>query len=172
VQGDWELHLTAFAPDFVRNIGADEYGGAGLFEVRVGGATALGLSGRAGMKSERNRYTGGVFGKTYVEALKVMLQTELDLTHSIYAGGKNAEQAFTGFVGLTFFPYRGLWLMPFAERRQTNITVRDTATNAAGLQMNWFPYPHFEITWQLRGQFPSASDTSAMSALAFIHYYL
>jgi hypothetical protein len=172
VQSAWELHLTAFAPDVVRHIGADEYGGAGLFEVRVGDATALGLSGRAGMKTDRNRYTGGVFGKTYVEAAKFMLMTELDLTHSIYEGGRYSDQAFAGYVGLVFFPYRGLWLTPFGERTQTNITVRDSAINAAGLQMNWFPYPHFEIMWQLRGQFPSASDKSAMSAVAFIHYYL
>ena len=42
-------------------------------------------------------------------------------------------------LGVSFFPTQGLWVTPFAERRQTSIAVRDTATDAGGVQINWFP---------------------------------
>ena len=50
-------------------------------------------------------------------------------------------QGFVGYLGITFFPGTGFWITPFAERTQTSIAVRDTATNGGGLQLNWFPLP-------------------------------
>ena len=170
VQSDWELHLTGFVPDYLRHIGGDEVGGAALYEVHVGDASALGLQGRVGNKTDRNRYTGGGFAKTYVAAVKALFQTELNLVHSIFPGGASTE-SFAGFASITFFPFKGFWLSPFAERLQTSISVRDSATNAAGVQANWFPYPHFELTLQGRVQVPAGTAT-AKTGLFFIHYYL
>ena len=49
--------------------------------------------------------------------------------------------------------------------------MRDTATNGAGVQLNWFPLPHFELTWMGRFQIP-AGDSTAMTGMLFLHYYL
>ena len=172
VESAWEVHVTAFLPDVVRHIGGDETGAAVMYELRAGEGSAVGVSARAGMKEDRNRYTGGVFAKTYLSGIKSLFQTELNLVHSIFSGGKASTQGFVGYAGITVFPVRGLWLTPFAERAQTSIAVRDTATNAGGVQVNWFPYPHFELTLMGRAQLPAGNDTGAKTALVFIHYYL
>ena len=87
VKSSWELHLTGFGPDVVRYLGSTERGGAGMLEVRVGDATALGVNGRVAMTDDRYRYIGGVFGKTYFESAKSLIQTELNLVHSTFPGG-------------------------------------------------------------------------------------
>ena len=171
LQADWELHLTGFFPDVVRRLGGTERGGAGLVEFRVGDASAIALQARAGMTDDMYRYSGGGYAKTYLEASKLLLQTELNLIHQTFPGGTFTTQGFAGYVSATFFPGKGFWITPFGERRQTSIRVRDTATNAAGLQLNWFPYPHFELTAMGRYQLPTG-DTSAMTGLLFLHYYL
>jgi hypothetical protein len=171
VDTGWELHLTAFAPDVLRHIGSDESGGAGLFELRTGEANSIGLQARAGLKAGRNRFIGGAFGKSYIASIKTLFQVEGNVVHSIYANNF-ANNGFVGYAGITFFPFKGMWLTPFAERSQTDITVRDSATNAGGVQANWFPYPHFELTVLGRVQLPAGNDTGAKTLLAFIHYYL
>jgi hypothetical protein len=171
VKNSWELHLTGFAPDVVRYLGSTERGGAGMLEVRVGEATALGASARVGMTDDRYRYTGGVFGKTYFEGAKSLIQTELNLIHSTFPGGSTTTQGFVGYLGVSFFPGTGFWVTPFAERTQTSIAVRDSATNSAGMQLNWFPYPHFEIVAMGRFQAPTG-DSTAMTGLLFLHYFL
>jgi hypothetical protein len=171
VKNSWELHLTGFGPDVVRYLGSTERGGVGMVEVRVGEATALGADVRVGMTDERYRYTGGVFGKTYFEGAKSLIQTELNLVHSTFAGSTETTQGFVGYLGITFFPGTGFWITPYAERVQNSIAVRNSATNGAGLQLNWFPLPHWEIVGMGRFQAP-AGDSTAMTALLFLHYYL
>ncbi|HEY0715680.1 MAG TPA: hypothetical protein VGF45_23560 [Polyangia bacterium] len=171
VQADWEVHLTAFGPDFLRKMGGDETGGAGMFEWRFADMSALGLQARLGMKNDRNRYTGGVFGKTFLEGAKLLIQAELNLVHTIVANKIAATNGFVGYAGITYFAGRGFWITPFGERAQTSIQVRDTATNAGGLQLNWFPYPHFELVFQGRVQMPTGQD-QVKSGLLFAHYYL
>ena len=171
VENGWELHVTAFAPDVLRHSGADETGVAGMYELHVGDAGTVGIQARAGMKSEVNRYTGGAFAKRYVEAVKALFQTELDLTHEIYPSGNGSAQRFDGYASISFFPFKGLWLTPFAERSQTSIAVKDTDTNAAGVQANWFPFAHFELTLQGRVQ-QAAGKAKATTGLAFLHYYM
>jgi hypothetical protein len=168
---DWELHLTGFMPDVVRHLGGTERGGAGLVEFRLGDNNAVGVQARVGMTDDMYRYQGGLYGKSYFEGPKALLQAEANLIYQTFPGGSYKPQSFNGYLGATFFPGRGFWVTPFAERRQTDISVKDTATNAGGLQLNWFPYPHFEITALGRYQLP-AGDSSALTGLLFIHYYL
>jgi hypothetical protein len=142
-----------------------------MLEVRVGDATALGVNGRVGMTDDRYRYIGGAFGKTYFESAKALIQTELNLVYSTFPGGSVSTQGFVGYLGITFFPGTGFWITPFAERTQTSIAVRNTATNGGGLQLNWFPLPHWEIVGMGRFQAPEG-DSTGMTALLFLHYYL
>jgi hypothetical protein len=171
LKSSWELHLTGFGPDVVRYLGSTERGGAGMLEVRVGDATALGVNGRVGMTDDRYRYIGGAFGKTYFESAKALIQTEHNLVYSTFPGGSVSTQGFVGYLGITFFPGTGFWITPFAERTQTSIAVRNTATNGGGLQLNWFPLPHWEIVGMGRFQAPEG-DSTGMTALLFLHYYL
>jgi hypothetical protein len=171
VRNEWELHVTAFAPDFIRGIGSNEMGVAALYERRVGDASALGLQTRIGLGTDANRYAGGGFWKTYFENWKTLVQTEVNLVHSAFQAAIPGTQSFVGYLGLTFFPFRGLWVTPFAERLQTSIGVGDSATNAGGVQLNWFPYPHFELVWMGRVQ-AAAGGATVKTGLLFLHYYL
>jgi hypothetical protein len=123
------------------------------------------------MTDDSYRYIGGLFGKTYFEKAKSLIQTEWNLIYSTFSGQTATQQGLVGYLGITFFPGTGFWITPFAELKQTNIAVKDTATKTGGLQLNWFPYPHFEIVGMGRFQAP-AGDATAMTALLFIHYYL
>jgi hypothetical protein len=171
LQSQYEVHVTAFMPDYVRNVGGDELGAAVLLERRVGDASALGVQGRFGQSDDLTRYIGGIFIKSYLESTRALFQTEMNVVHSEAAEGGASTDGFVGYLGVTFFPTRGLWVTPFAERKQTSIAVRDTATNAGGVQINWFPIPHFELTWMGRFQIP-AGDATALTSMFFLHYYL
>jgi hypothetical protein len=171
LKSDYEIHVTAFIPDTLRNVGGTELGAAALLERRVGDASAIGLQGRYGQSDDLTRYIGGIFIKSYLESARALFQTELNVVHSVAAQGGTTTDGFVGYLGVSFFPTRGLWVTPFAERRQTSIAVRDTATNAGGVQINWFPLPHFELTWMGRFQIP-AGDATALTSMFFVHYYL
>jgi hypothetical protein len=171
VESGWELHITAFGPDFLRQIGGQDKGGAAMYELRLGDATALGLQTRIAFGPDMKRYTGGLFAKAYVEAAKALFQGEVDVSQNSPESGVINTQSLVAYAGLTFFPVRGLWITPFGERLQTSLAVKDTGTTAGGLQINWFPYPHFELTVMGRAQMPAGQGT-ATTALVFLHYYL
>ncbi len=171
VQSGWELHVTGFGPDFMRHIGSQEAGAAAMYELRLGDASALGLQTRLGFGPDMNRYTGGAFAKSYVEAAKMLFQGEVDVIHNAPKSAVINTQSLVAYLSLTFFPVKGLWVAPFGERYQSSIAVKNTAINAGGMQINWFPYAHFELTLMVRAQQPAGGST-ASTALAFIHYYL
>ena len=158
-------------PDLVRSVGGDELGAAALIERRVGDSSAIGLQARYGQNDDMSRFIGGIFIKSYLESTRALFQTELNVVHSVASSNGAATDGFVGYLGVSFFPTRGLWVTPFAERRQTSIAVRDTATDAGGVQINWFPLPHFELTWMGRAQIP-AGDATAVTSMFFVHYYL
>jgi hypothetical protein len=170
VQSGWELHVTAFGPDFLRQ-GNQDKGAAAMYELRLGEASALGLQTRAAFGPDASRYTGGAFGKTYVEVIKLLVQAEVDVAQNVFASGVAGTQSMVGYLGLTLMPGKGFWITPFGERVQTSLAVKNSATNAGGLQLNWFPYPHFELTFMGRVQQP-AGGSNATTALLFLHYYL
>ena len=170
LQSDYEIHVTAFMPDTLRNVGGTELGAAAMVERRVGDASALGLQGRYGQSDDLSRFIGGIFIKSYLESTRALSRPSSTWSTRWPTGGATTE-GFMGYLGVSFFPTQGLWVTPFAERRQTSIAVRDTATNAGGVQINWFPLPHFELTWMGRYQIP-AGDAPALTSMFFLHYYL
>src|SRR5439155_27112029 len=70
---DWELHITAFVPDFLREFGGREKGAAALYELRFDDAYALGLQARVGATDDATRYGGGLYGKAWVSAINTLL---------------------------------------------------------------------------------------------------
>jgi hypothetical protein len=171
VKNEWELHLTAFAPDVWRAYGPEERGGVGMFERRLGDSSALGLDARVAMGTDSYTYQGGFFGKTYIEKVKTLIQAQADVLHMTFTNNVAPTNGIVGYLGLTLFPGRGFWVTPFGEWRQTDLKVKGSATTAGGVQLNWFPYPHFEVVFLGRYQDPSGPQT-ARTALFFVHYYL
>jgi hypothetical protein len=95
----WELHVTGFIPDVVRNLGGTETGGAALFERRVGDASAIGLQGRYGQTDDFSRTIGGVFIKSYLESTRLLFQTELNVVHSVVTKTSASTDGFVGYLG-------------------------------------------------------------------------
>jgi hypothetical protein len=170
VTEDWELHVTAFVPDPIQAFGGREKGGSALYERRWARMLALGLSARAGLADDHERYAAGGFGKVYVARANTLMMAEADLVDWHPDGAASVRQ-LVGYGGLTVFPVKGLWLGAFAEISQGDIAVKGTVTSALDGQINWFPYPHFEIVILGRLQSPSG-QTTAKALLAQLHYNL
>lgn len=170
VQNEWELHITAFMPDFLRSFGGQEKGAAAMFEKRFADAYALGVDARLGLGDGSKRYGGGLFAKAYVPVIKTILMAQGDFIQLQGDSGVASNQLIA-YVGPTIFPVRGLWLGAFAELRQTDIKVKGTATQAINGQLNWFPYPHLELVILARMQSPQQQE-AAKSLVAQLHLFL
>ncbi len=182
VQNEWELHATLFAPDVVRHMGGTESGFAAMGERRLGDASALGLQTRIAVGDGVQKYAGGGFGKTYFEAVKTLLMAEFNFQQ--VKTTPRASNQVIGFASATVMPWKGVWVGPFVEMKQTDLAIKNTFTSAYGGQFNWFPYPHLEFVVLARFQKPSAGgatllpapytagDPAASTLLAFIHLYL
>jgi hypothetical protein len=170
VQNEWELHITAFMPDFLRSFGGQEKGAAAMFEKRFADAYALGVDARLGLGEGGKRYGGGLFAKAYVAPIKTILMAQGDFVQ-VQGDTGGASNQLIAFIGPTVLPVRGLWLGAYAELNQTDIKVKGTATTAVNGQLNWFPYPHFELILIGRMQSPQQQE-AAKTLLVQLHYFL
>lgn len=171
VADEYEVHLTAFAPDFVRHLGSRESGVAAYLERRFADqAGSVALQGRYASTPEMTRSIVGALGKYWLAPTKVMFLLEGDLVHR-ELGSAGGSEGFVGMAGLSLLPTKGIMVTVFGERSQTEISVRDSATNAVMGLFSWFPYAHTEI--QLMGllQAPAGMPT-AKTFLAQLHYFL
>jgi len=167
-----ELHLTVFAPDFVRHIGSDEKGFAAYLESRFHDDTiALAGQMRLAIAPGVTRLMAGVVGKGYLEGLHTLLLGEVDVVNNVFTQlGDSARAQIVGAAGFTLFPLRGVMITALGERNQVDVQVNDAYT-AGTLLVNWLPYAHFELQLMERVQFPSGG--SAANTLFFqIHYFL
>jgi hypothetical protein len=170
VQNEWEVHVTAFLPDILRQYGGQEKGIAAMYERRLQDAVALGIQARGGTTDDYKRYGGGAYAKGYVAAVKTLLMGEVNLFHLDGNSGSGSNQ-LVAYLGPTVFPARGLWLGVYGEHVQTDIKARNTATQAGTIQLNWFPYPHFELMLLGRIQAPSQVE-STKTFFVQLHYFL
>ena len=169
----WELHLTAFAPDFIRHMGSDEKGFAAYYERRFfDDKLAAGAQARLADAPGVTRFIWGGVGKLYVERLRTLAMAEIDTVHLTFdASGVGARTQMVGLAGLAVLPVRSVIVTALAERNQTDVAVRDAAWTAATLLVNWFPYPHVETQLMGRLQFPSGTD-AAKTLFFQVHYFL
>ena len=91
------------------------------------------------------------------------------------AGGENQ---FVSYLGANYFPIRGVMTGLAYEFYQEDLSVKGTSHNAIDLEVNYFPWAHFELAadarWQLYGASASGTpgpDTASLYMLQF-HYYL
>jgi hypothetical protein len=167
-----ELHLTAFAPDFVRHIGSDEKGFAGYLESRFNDDTiAAAAQARVASSPGITRVMTGLVGKGYIEHLHLLLLGEVDLVNQIFTElDDTTRMQVVGAAGFTLFPTKGVMITVLGERNQVDVHVDDAYT-AGTVLLNWFPYAHFEMQLMERVQVPSGG--SAANTLFFqIHYFL
>ncbi len=170
LENAWEAHLTVFGPDLLQN-GSQEKGVAGYYERRLFDEKAsIAAQGRFALGEQRQTITLGAVAKYFLEPAKLLFMGEANLLHATPEGSQASNQ-FVGAGGLAFLPVRGIMLTGLAERRQTDITYKHSALNAATGLLSWFPYPHFEIQLVGRLQMPTVGD-SHKTFLAQIHYFM
>ena len=167
-----ELHLTAFAPDFIRHIGSDEKGFAAYMESRFHEDTiALAGQMRLAIAPGVTKLMGGVVGKGYLESLHTLLLGEVDLVDEVFTDlGDVSRVQIVGAAGFTLFPVKGVMITALGERNQVDVQINDAYT-AGTLLVNWFPYAHFELQLMERVQFPSGGSP-ANTLFLQIHYFL
>jgi hypothetical protein len=168
----WELHITAFAPDFVRHMGSDEKGLAVYYERRLfSDRLALGAQGRIADAPGVTRYIWGGLAKFYLQPVRTLFLAEVDVAHLAFDGsGIGVRTQVIGLGGLAVLPVRGLIVTVLGERNQVDVAVRDAAWTAGDLMINWFPYPHIEAQVMGRLQLPAAGDV-AKTVFAQLHYF-
>jgi hypothetical protein len=185
VAEDWELHLTLFAPppesfpnalQSVAPTSARLVGGAAYAEKRWNSMAMLGLQARAGSSSEVTQYQGGAVGKLWLEQAKMLVLGEADIIRKMTDSGTLGENQFVSYLGPTFFPIRGLMAGLAYERYQEDLSVSGTGRNALDVEVNFFPWAHFEVVGFARYQFfgPGAAANEATASLFMLqlHYYL
>jgi len=168
---DLELHVTAYAPDFVRHMGSNESGVAASFERRIlGGTGSIGVQARYAAMPGAGRTIVGAVAKSWIAPARTMLLAEGDLLHT-EAGAAGGSDGMVSAAGVALLPVKGLMGTFLWERKQTDLSARDTTTNAATGFISWFPFAHLEA--QLYGQLASpAGQPTAKIFLAQLHYFL
>ena len=179
VADDWELHVTGFTPpptgfpDQLSQVGARESGGAAYFEKRFNDMSALAAQTRIGIGSEVSRYQGGLVGKLWIDAAKLLFLGEADYIRQQVSAASYGQNQFVSYLGVSAFPIRGLMPAIAFERFQENLSVKGTGRNAILGQVNVFPYAHCEVVLLFRYQM-YANDTQPAATLGMLqlHYYL
>jgi hypothetical protein len=178
---DWELHLSGFVPppagfpDQLQSVGVRESGGAAYFEKQLAGLAAVGLQGRVGIGSQSSRYQGGVVGKLWFEPARLLVLGQADLIHQTVKGISYGQNQFVSYFGLNFFPVRGLLIGGIYEHYQEDVKVKRTSREAFDLQINVFPWAHWEVVLLGRKQVIGAGETDGAPStllMAQLHYYL
>jgi hypothetical protein len=177
VAEDWEVHATAFMPvpegfpDEFQAVGYREAGGAVLAEMRFADKLALALQTRIGIApNDEARYEGGAYGKLWVEPAKMLLMGEADVIRQQIAGTGTGQTQFIGYFGPTFFPTRGLMTTLAYERYQEDLAVSKTSHDALDIEINFFPWAHFELVGL--GRFQWTPGAPAQLGMLQLHYYL
>jgi hypothetical protein len=172
VRPSWEVHVTVFAPDFVRHIGSDENGVALYSEVRFAEDTAA-IAGqfRVAAAPGVTRFILGTVAKGYVERARTLFFAELNLVRQVFDDPLvGARGQAVGVAGLTFMPVPGLLATFLAERNQLDLSIPDAWT-AGDAFVNWFPYAHVELQLVGRLQFPTGGEV-AKTLFFQVHYFL
>jgi hypothetical protein len=177
---DWEVHGTAFmhppaSPDLIAGVGPHENGGAAYGEKRFMDMAALALQARVGIASNESRYQAGGVGKLWIQPARLLLLGEADLIRLQVTKASAAENQFVSYLGATYF-IRGFMAGLAYERFQEDLSVAGTGRNAYDVEVNFFPWAHFEFV--LLGRYQKAGagamgDSSAASlGMLQLHYYL
>jgi hypothetical protein len=118
----------------------------------------------------------GAIGKYWLEGPKLLFMAELDGVHEAFSevDGEPGRYQLASYVSATWMPTKGLMAGLFWDRFDQDLGTKADQKDAFGLQVNWFPYAHFEAILLSRMEltdFGSGGDTAAYVMLQ-LHYYL
>src|SRR4029079_2349506 len=126
-----------------------------------------------GIGKEESRYQGGAVGKLWIEKAKLLFLGEADYIIQNFSAASYTQNQFVSYLGFTYFPVRGVMIGPAYERCQENLAVSGTGRNAYDLEINIFPYAHFEVVLFGRYmQVGTQGQPAATLMMAQLHYYL
>ena len=166
-----ELHLTAFAPDFVRQMGSRESGFTGYYERRFADMAALAAQLRVASGPGMTRTIYGGVGKIWIEPLRTMVLGEADFVRRDVTSIPAPSYQFVGVGGLSIQPIKGLMGTVLQERDQVDLSVSGATYNATTGLLSWFPYAHFELQAMGRVQLPVGGQP-AKTFFVQVHYFL
>jgi hypothetical protein len=179
VADEWEVHATAFAPvppglpDPLLSVAPPAYGAAAYGELRLAKMSAIGAQMRLAFGTLVNTFQGGVVGKLWIEKAKTLFLGQTDLIRQQFTSYGQTQSV--SYLGVSFFPTRGLMGGLAYERFQENLGISGTARNAYDFQINFFPWAHIEVLvlgrYQVVGSGASDGGSASLGMLQ-LHYYL
>jgi hypothetical protein len=175
VNDTWELHATAFTPDFFRPVGFRGSGGALYLERRFGETAALAVQGRVALDSGDLRAQGGLVGKLHIAGPKLLLMAQADVVRETFDGFDDASRwQLAAYGGVAWRFARGFMAQLMYERWDPHTELKGVARNAADVELQWFPIAHIEVSLFGRMAFIGGEDDGAASQLLLLqlHYYL
>lgn len=177
VNDDWELHVTAFTPDFFRPVGHRGSGGAAYVEGRFGRGLAVGGQARVSVASEQStRAQGGVVGKWVLPGTRILLLGQLDLVHESFdVEGAPSRWQMGGYLGASWLFRRGFLAQLMLERWDQDLDLSGVARSAVGAELQFFATAHVELSlWGRVAFIGTGSDDGSPSQLLLLqlHYYL
>jgi hypothetical protein len=166
----WEVHATAFAPDFLRHMGGRESGVTAYYERRFRDVAAAAVQARVGVGEGQTRTTVGAVGKYWFAPLRTMALAELDFVRRDI-DAVPASYQLVGVAGLSVLPAKGVMVTLLQEREQVDLAVHGTTYDATTALVSWFPYAHVELQAMGRVQVP-AGGQDAKTFFLQLHYFL
>jgi hypothetical protein len=176
ISDEWELHLTAFIPDFIAPpVGQGGRGAAARFEHRPLPWLAWGAQARVSVGSEDTTVQGGLIGKAYFDGPRIQLLAEVDLVRQTFKDAAPGRNQLAAYLGGAWFPIRGLMAQLMLERWDEDLARKGVARDALGAELSWFPTAHVELS--LYGRYVmlgTGSDDGSPSQVVLLqgHYYL
>jgi hypothetical protein len=166
----WELHATAFAPDFLRHMGSREGGVTAYAERRFADVAAAAVQARLAVGPGMTRTIAGAVGKYWLEPLRTLFLAEADFVRRDIATVAPSYQ-LVGVGGLSVLPVKGVMVTLLQEHEQVDLAVRGSTYDASTALVSWFPYAHCELQAMARLQLP-AGGQSAQTFFLQLHYFL
>lgn len=174
IKDDWEVHVSAFVPDFVRPVGHQGTGGAVYYERRIEDNLVVGAQARGSVAEEDGRYTAGGIGKYWLSDWKLLAMAELDYVRQQFRVAEGGRNQLASYLGLFYTPLGGYMAGVAWERYDQDLAVKDVARDAFDLQLHWFPLAHIELLLYGRIQVLGGGDGGDPASLIMLqfHYYL
>ncbi len=179
IKPGYEAHLTAFVRDPLIDPVDHSNGVMAYAEVRPTEKIALGAEGMFKKSKDDTRFGGGVTGKTYIAAAKLLLQAEVQYINQVIdksafnrAGG--APLQLLAYLMGTVSPTDYLMVDVGLGHYDSNFRIKHLDRDCVDLNLHVFLDSHLELLWTNRYEalsFGKGGPASGYSLLQ-IHYRL
>ena len=175
IEPGYEIHLTGFVHDFLRDPVEHGNGGALYAEKRLTNAMSIGVSGRYATDSDESRAQGGITAKTWIESWNLMIQDQVDVIHQDINDGTGASRnQLAAYVLMSWFAKPGWSYDVGLGHFNEDLHVQGLDREAFDINIHYKPWPHFEFILSTRLQaiaWGTGGPTSEY-ALLQLHYHL